>query len=249
MKRRIGGVIASLLLATLGTFALVSYVQSAKDNALAGEALVDVLVVTGPVAKGTPVGDLAGLVRTERVPVKVKAAGSVDSLTALEDLVAGVDLVAGEQVVAARFVTAQVAGQQADVPKDKLQVTVALDPVRAVGGQVRAGDLVAVVASFGGGAPGAAPASDGTHLILHKVVVTSVQVEQKPPENDPQAKPANDRTPTQAPTGNLLITLALDAPSVERIVFAAERGTLWLALEPTAAPEGGTKIVTPGNVF
>lgn len=250
MKRRIGGVIASLVLATLGTVALVSYVQSAKATALAGETLVDVLIVAEPVQKGTAARQLAGAVRTEKVPAKVKAAGSVDSLASLDDLVTAVDLVPGEQVTRARFVTEAEARQQTQVPEGALQVTVALDPVRAVGGQVRAGDLVGVVASFGAEtAPGAAAANDGTHLILHKVVVTSVQVEQMPPEADRAPGPTADRTPTLAPTGNLLVTLALDAASVERIVFAAERGTLWLAMEPAGAPEGGTQIVTTGNIF
>ena len=52
-----------------------------------------------------------------------------------------------------------------------------------------------------------------------------------------------------APTGKLLVTLALDAPSVERVVFAAEHGTVWLSAEPSDAPEDGTKIVERGNVY
>lgn len=249
MKRKIGGLVASLVLASIGTFALVSYVQSAKDRALAGEKLVDVLVVRAPIAQGTPATEIAELVATEQVPVKVRAVDGVTSLAAIKDLVAAVDLVPGEQLVAARFVTALAASRQAAVPTDKLQVTVLLEPKRALGGQLRAGDTVGVVASFEGGdaAPGAV-AAEGTHLILHKVVVTAVQVEQKLPEPDPDAK-ANDLAPTLAPTGNLLVTLAVDAPSVERIVFSAERGTLWLSLEPASAPEGGTKVVTSGNVL
>lgn len=251
MKRRLVGLVASVALATVGTFALISYVQSAKDEALAGEQLVDVLVVDQPVAKGTPAAAIGGLVKTIQVPVKAKAAGSVASLAPLKDLVAGVDLVPGEQVMAPRFVTAQVATGVAEVPPDKLRVTVSLDPTRAVGGRVRVGDRVAVVASLTMGAEGAA--TETTHVLLHKVVVADVQAEQKLPEAEPVpgAAPAGSarRAPTLAPTGNLLVTLALDAPSVERVVFAAERGTLWLALEPAEAPEAGTKIVTPGNVF
>ncbi|MGH9157337.1 MAG: Flp pilus assembly protein CpaB [Acidimicrobiales bacterium] len=252
MKRRLVGLVASLVLAAVGTFALIGYVQSAKDKALAGEKLVDVLVVRRPITRGTPVAAIAGLIETVQVPVKVKAAGSVASLTSLKGLVAGADLVAGEQVLAPRFVTAQVATGVAEVPPDRLQVTVSLDPTRAAGGRVRAGDRVAVVASLSlTGPEEGAPAVETTHLILHKVVVASVQAEQKLPAVATGAAVAvtPSRTPSVAPTGNLLVTLALDAPSVERVVFAAERGTLWLALEPAEAPEGGTKVVTPGNIF
>lgn len=248
MKRRLVGLVASLVLATIGTFALVSYVQSAKDKALAGEQLVDVLVVAEPIAKGTPASSIAGLVKATEVPLKVQAAGSISSLASLADKVAAVDLVPGEQLMSSRFVPAAVAAGVAEVPADKLQVTVSLDPTRAAGGRVRSGDRVAVVASLNLG-DGAA-AAETTHLILHKVVVADVQAEQKLPEpEEGSTSPARDRTPTLAPTGNLLVTLALDAPSVERVVFAAERGTLWLAIEPAGAPETGTRVVTPGNVL
>lgn len=248
MKRRLVGLLASLTLATVGTFALVSYVQSAKNNALAGEQLVDVLVVAQPIAKGTPASGIAAMVTAAEVPIKVQAAGSVSSLASLEDRVAAVDLVPGEQLMASRFVSAQAAAGAAEIPADKLRVTISLDPTRAIGGRVRAGDLVGVVASLSTGPDGAA--IETTSLLLHKVVVASVQAEQKLPEAEegtPNAAP--NRTPTVAPTGNLLVTLALDAPSVERVVFAAERGTLWLALEPAEAPEAGTKVVTAGNIF
>jgi hypothetical protein len=47
----------------------------------------------------------------------------------------------------------------------------------------------------------------------------------------------------------VLVTLAMDAPSVERVVYGAEWGKLWLAAEPANAPQGGTKIVNAGNVY
>jgi pilus assembly protein CpaB len=46
------------------------------------------------------------------------------------------------------------------------------------------------------------------------------------------------------PVGNLFVTLALDGPSVERVVFGAEHGRLWLAAQPADAAEGGTKVQT-----
>ena len=54
---------------------------------------------------------------------------------------------------------------------------------------------------------------------------------------------------SSVPTSTLLVTFALDAPSVEQLVFAAEFGTVWLAAEPPDAPENGTKQVTRGNVY
>ena len=58
MKRKIIGVLAALVLAGIGTAALVVYVESAKDQAVAAEALVDVYVVSETIPKGTPVGEI-----------------------------------------------------------------------------------------------------------------------------------------------------------------------------------------------
>jgi hypothetical protein len=52
-----------------------------------------------------------------------------------------------------------------------------------------------------------------------------------------------------APTGNLLVTLALDAPSIERLAFTAEFGHIFLAQEPNDAAESGTQIQNRGTIY
>jgi len=47
----------------------------------------------------------------------------------------------------------------------------------------------------------------------------------------------------------LLVTLAVDAPSAERIAYSAEFGTIFLAREPVDAPEGGTIIQSIDSIF
>jgi pilus assembly protein CpaB len=236
----------------IGTGLLVGYVQSAKENAVAGEQLVDVLVVTKGVSRGAAATTIGGSVKTVQVPAKVRADGAVTDLASLRDLVASAELVPGEQVVAARFVTPQaVAG--AEVPKGKLLTTVSLEPERAVGGQLQPGDTVAVLASFEPFGPNGEDGNvtpSSTNLILHKVLITAVQVEQSTTTVRAvgKADEPNDG-PTAAPTGKLLITLALDAPAVERVVFAAEHGSIWLSKEPADTPQGGTRVVTRPNVY
>jgi pilus assembly protein CpaB len=261
MKRKLGGSIAALVLAVFGTVVLVAYVQSAKDKAVAGERLVDVLVVSDPIAKGTAVADIENKVDIEKVPAKVKADQAVSSVSELpKGSVAVVDLVPGEQVVATRFAS-PVEAADGRAAGDHLTVTVSLAPERALGGQVQPGDTVAVFASFapfdvkGLVGPDGKPLPDGiqtpnsTHIILHKIPVTAVQIDT---QNDTNAIGSNDKSSdaaNAAPTGNLLVSLAVDGPSAERIVFAAEHGTVWLASEPSGAPETGTKIVTRGNEY
>lgn len=275
--RRAIGIIGAVAVAALGTLLLVGYVRGAEDRALAGEELATVLVVDTPIATGTPASTLLRSVREERVPVKVVADGAVADLTALGDLVAATDLLPGEQLVAARFVTAEEldAHDRIEAPSDLLEVTISISPERALGGQLVPGDLVAVIASFdpfdlntfepadlapgeiidpeelfigtsGGDESSLLKTPTSTHLILHKVLVTSVQVEQLP-RADVEDLP--DDAPALAPTGNLLITLAAGAGDIERIVFTAEHGFLWLAAEGDAAPEPVTPIQTRSSVY
>lgn len=229
-RQKLAGILASVALAGAGTALLVSYVRSAEHRALKGEQTVSVLVVGDTVPKGTKAEDLANRVRTEQVPVKVVAAGAVSSLGTLAGRVSAVDLLPGEQVVRSRFTT--VAETKASAAPGLLQVTVALDAVRAMGGQVRTGDSVGVLASFGD--------PETTHLFLQKVVVTDVRTD--------GGVPVPATVEGTAPTGKLLVTLALDAASVERVVFAAEHGRLWLAWEPKEANEAGTKVQTRAGV-
>jgi len=230
-RRKAMGIIASLVLAAVGTGLLVTYVRSAKDQAVRGERTVGVLVVTDTIPKGTKAEDIAGKVRTEQVPAKVVAQGAVGSIGPIAGRVAAVDLLPGEQLVQGRFGTAAEA-TRLGVPAGLLQVTVALDAVRAMGGQVRGGDSVGILASFDD--------PQNTHLILQKVPVTDVR--------DEQGAPVTAKANAAAPPGKMLVTLALDGPSVERVVFAAEHGRLWLSWEPKEANEGGTKVQTRAGV-
>ncbi len=284
MKRRVVGVVLSVALAAVGVFLVLSYTQSADERALAGEEVVEVLVVDAPVTAGEGAADIENRVRLVQVPVKVQAVGSVASLADLDDRVAAVDLVPGEQVVTQRFVTAEQFEEQDEfeVPDGLLEVTVSLSPDRAVGGQLEPGDFVAVVASFDpfdlnaiepndlenlaglptlfvnpptqveatpDGVTNAQPLKtpNSSHIVLHKVLVTAVQIERLPAE--PEREDAEAVGVELAPTGNLLVTLAVQAPDVEKIVFTAEHGFVWLASEPGSASEAGTQIQTRGSIY
>ena len=203
--------------------------------------------------------------------------GSVEDLESLEGLVTSVDLVPGEQVIEARFITPETLDELDDivVPDGLVEVTLSLSPERAVGGVLRTGDTVAVFASFppfdvevvdtedvsepgtdetedaaasSGGSPVARTKSPNTtHIILHKVLVTNVQVEELPSDND--SEEAGTSTLELSPTGNLLITLAMLPENAERFVFTAEFGTVWLADESETVDEAGTSIQDRFTVY
>jgi pilus assembly protein CpaB len=245
MKRTIIGVVVAVTLAAVGTLFLLGFVRGAEDRALAGQETSEVLVVTTSVVKGTAAADLSTSVSTERVPAKVRAKGSVADLEDLKGQVTAVDLVPGEQLVAARFLTpAQLEeASEVEVPEGLQEVTISLEPQRAVGGQIASGDTVGLFASF---APDVSPYN--SKLILHKLLVTNVQVEQLPVE-PVEGETEKASGPDLAPTGNLLVTLAVDVAQAERTVFSAEHGTIWLSAEPEAAKEDGSQLRDPEGIY
>jgi pilus assembly protein CpaB len=239
--RRILAALAALVLALVGTVVLVAYVRGADARALAGVQTVPVLVVDQPVAAGTPGDQLADLVRTELLPAKAAAPGRVTDLDELAGTEATVDLQPGEQLLAARFAAPDERGATPRLPDGDQEISVLLEPQRAVGGRISPGDTVGVYLSIDG------QDSGFTHAVLHGVLVTQVQGAPVAAETDTAA--AEDSGTPAAPSQSLLITLAVTAQEAEPIVFGMEHGTLWLSLEPEGADIGGTTVLSPGNVY
>jgi pilus assembly protein CpaB len=247
--RRLLAAFAALLLLVVGTVVLLAYVGGADARALAGVRTVDVLVAEQLIPAGTSGDQLADLVGTEKVPAKTAVAGRVTDLSALSGQVADADILPGEQLLAARFADPEslTAPDQVEVPAGLQEVSVLLEPQRAVGGRLSAGDTIGVVVSL------KLPDGNGTtHSVLHHVLVTQVQGAPTPADpNAPQdgADPATASAGTPVPSSSLLITLAVDAAQAEAVVFGMEHGTVWLTLEPADAGTGGTDVITPDNIY
>jgi pilus assembly protein CpaB len=241
VRRRLLAATAALLLIVVGTVVLVAYVSGAERRALAGVRTVQVLVVDRPVPEGTPAEQLTELVRTDVLPAKAALEGRVTDLAALAGQVAAVDLEPGEQLLASRFAGAddlQVPGTVA-VPAGLQEVSVLLEPQRAVGGRLAAGDTVGVVVSLD---------TKETHAVLHGVLVTQVQGAPAPATDAP-GDPETASAGATAPSASLMVTFAVSAAQAEAVVFGVEHGTLWLSLEPDGADIGGTDVITPGNIY
>jgi pilus assembly protein CpaB len=243
VRRRLLAAIAALVLLVAGTAVLVAYVRGADARAFAGARTVEVLVVDELIPRGTPGSELTDLVRTEVLPAKAALEGRVTDLSTLTGRVSTVDLQPGEQLLITRFENPddlQAAGTVA-VPPGAQEVSILLEPQRAVGGRLAAGDTVGVVVSV------SLAAGPATHAVLHDVLVTQVQGAPAPTaaEGDPETASAG----AAAPSASLMVTLAVSAAQAEAVVFGVEHGTLWLTLQPDGADIGGTGVITPDTIF
>jgi pilus assembly protein CpaB len=252
VRRRLLAAVVALVLVAAGTVVLLAYVRGADARALAGVRTVEVLVVDQPIPEGTPAEEIAGLVRTEVLPAKAAVDGRVTGLGQLTGQVATVDLQPGEQLLAGRF--AAPADLQAPgtvpVPEGMSEVSVLLEPQRAVGGRLASGDEIGVYISMDlEGNIDEDPEDEQigtTHATLHGVLVSQVQGAPAPAEPG-DAQTASTGTP--APSESVLVTLALPARDAELVVFGMEHGSVWLTLEPEGADNSDTKIITQGNVY
>jgi pilus assembly protein CpaB len=274
MRRRVIALVAAVLLAGVGTLVLVRFVQSAEERAVAGQELVDVLQVRADatVPQGTKAEDVAQYIEVVQVPVQARAAGAITGLNEVAELSTAVELVPGEQLIAARFVAAELveADRREDlpprrvtVPEGMLEVPVRLDAVSALGGIIDVGDTVAIIASFAnytGSTQGTVTVNDevvavpdsadqtggggqATRTLIQNALVIEVQADTAPTFADDASGEV-----VLAPASNFIVTFALEPNDVERLVFATQYGTLYLA-QQTPDDVGETSIVTIENIF
>jgi pilus assembly protein CpaB len=228
------GVVAAIVAGAVGTVVLVAYVRGAEDRAVSGEKLVGVVVATHPVDVGTAADTMASLTKTEQVPAKVRPADAITSLSEVRNLVTATALVPGELLLKDRFAVSGQVSQgvgAVKIPAGDTEITLSLEPQRAVGGLVKPGGRVMVV-----GTPGNTPASaaDIAVVVAHQVLVTDVQVDTS------SGQPSRDQTQTQAPTKNLLVTLAVDDLTATKVLAFADGGNVWLGAEQQLTPLTGS---------
>ena len=123
-RRRIIVILSAAILAVVGTVALVGYVQSAKDKAVAEEALVEVYVVDRFVPKGAAAETIKASVSIEQIPARLEQPGTILNLDDVGENVAGADLQPGDQLLAARLVPKDEVTEEID---DKVQISALLE--------------------------------------------------------------------------------------------------------------------------
>jgi pilus assembly protein CpaB len=246
MRRRILAALVACALAVAGALVLIAYVQGADARAQADQEPTSVLVVQARVPAGTEAALLGDSVRSVDIPARLVAADVVRDLAELGDQVSTADLLPGDQLQAGRFAgpaSLLPAGTVA-VPDGLQEVSVTLEPQRAAGGVLVAGDRVGVLVT-----DAAVDATTGldravTRLALDQVLVTRVQGGAAPTGSDSDGAIES----TGAAVDGLVVTVAVDAGQAAVLVGAAELGTVWLSLQPasgTAPPTAEPPTAEP----
>jgi pilus assembly protein CpaB len=249
--RRLIALAVAVVLAFVGTVAVLDYARRADERAIADQQPTTVLLVTRTIARGTPADAITDAVRSTVVPAVAVADGAITDLEAIADLVAAVDLVPGEQLIAGRFVTPETLDPPdvTPVPPGLQQISFLMPMERVVGGRITPGDLVAMFVSLdeivdtsdGTTAP-SFTATTVTALLVDQLLVTHVQY------STPQTVAADPDVPL-VPAGDLLVTFAVDTVTAERLTYAFDQGRVRLTLLDARTLQSARTPITRENIL
>lgn len=243
--KRLLVVLLAVVLAVVGSVAVLAYARTADERALAGQEAVEVYVSTREVPAGTTAKDAVdrGLLQTALVAAKGVPDGALTEVTDdMSTQVAMSDIAPGEIILARRF-GVQTSGTIAlVVPEGMVAVTVQLSDPGRVGPFLRPGSEIAVYNTFtardaeegdytplgtglSGGDEGAVNA---TRVLLPKAEVLGVGDATLQSGTTQEQEEDAARQEEQVPVA--LVTLAVTPVDAQRLVHAAQTGILYAAL-------------------
>lgn len=252
MKRRILTIVLAIVLAVIGTGAVLVYVNQADARAIAGQKAVSVLVATQQIPAGTPASTALsdGMLASQRVPAASVPADAVRSLSsALGSLVMSADVPSGELLLRPMLVTAVQASSGIAIPAGKIAVTIALCVPQAVAGYVHSGSQVAIfdtivqsgtlsVSCNSSSLQANTTTKITTRIVLTRVTVLAIGQAQNPSQATSTAFTQSSSSSGSGPQGSVLVTLAVSQADAERVIELAQAGLPYLALLTPASVVG-----------
>jgi pilus assembly protein CpaB len=245
MTRRIIGVVLAIVLAVIGTGAILLYVNSARNTVANGQRAVHILVAKDRIPAGTS-GDRIrsqGLAEDLVVPASTVPADALGKLpNELDKLVITADVQARQVLLRGMFGQATKLSGGLDIPEGTVALSVAINVNQQVGGFVRPGSQVAIFDTYGvddgGKVTGITSNANGakatTRVLLPRVEVIAVGVFGANGVTSNQVQVNGDKTnngnQNQNSGGQIVVTVAVTQVDAERLILASQTGTLYFAL-------------------
>ncbi|HEU5223877.1 MAG TPA: RcpC/CpaB family pilus assembly protein [Candidatus Lumbricidophila sp.] len=263
---RVIGAIVALVLTIGGAIALSIYVGSAESRAQNGAKIQQVYVVADAmIPRGTSAESITDKIKIVEIPAIAVQPNHVTDLKKLVGKVTNADLLPGEQLLTGRFASPGDLDQAIafPVPKGLSEVTITLPVERAVGGVIKPGDYLGVVATTS--LPSAEATLPMTKSTLHQLLVTRVALGSTyAPPSDAKADSKDSTTKEAQPEiSTIMITVAVTIPQAEQLVFLAEMtkrkpaepddaapyAEIWALLESKESNVDGSSVRTKDTVF
>jgi len=248
--RRVGLLLAAVVLAVFGTGLVYAYASGADSRAMAGQRPVQVLVVVGSVPAQMAASEAVaeGLLEVRSLPRRAVPEGAVADVEELEGRVAASELFVGEVVLPGRFVDPSVSGALS-IPVGMLAVSVELTDPGRVAGFVVPGSEVAIFDTFDlpKDPSAAGEVEQATRLLLPRVKVlaagpTSVR-------SAAAAQPQESAPVEEVPVATSVLTVAVNQAGAEKLVHATQTGTVSFGLLTSNSTTGPSTGVDNNSLF
>lgn len=228
MKRRVGLLMAALIVAIFGTSAVYAYVNRVQAKSVDASSPVNVIVAAAEIPAGTTGAVVVQnkLAKITTMPQRNVPAGALTDMSAVAGKQLASIVYPGEVLLAAKFTDRSQARTGAlAIPDNRIAVSAQFSDPQRVAGFVVPGSQVAVLdtaADNTGSGPNAQAGPLHTGVILPRVEVIAV---------GPSVLEPNGGTGTgQQQTDTTILTLALTQIQAEKLVLAQQSGKLYLAL-------------------
>ncbi len=253
-RKKSTGIIASAALAVFGMLLLFMFAKGRGDNAeqaaqaaaAPSEPLINVFVASVDIPKGVPGETVETQLKKIQVPQSQLVVGANADLDFKVETIRGKltaePISANEQITNVMFESTETAASAA-LPPGKVAVTLIVPGERVAGIGRLNNETVGVVASFAGAEGGSV-----THFALHKVQIVGRPM----PYGGAPAPTTVAGQPDVGATsyiGQVQVTLAVNSPDAERLIFMNQFGTIHFVSEPLTAKEGNEKIVNQENIY
>lgn len=234
MNTRLRTVMAAVAIGLLATLGTALYINSVKAGIVEAGAKMPVYVATGSISAGSPVAALEekGLVAKVDMPKRYVAEDGVVSLAAYKDELVASPLSKGEQLTKTKLRSARQSEAAHKLAGGKIALAIPVDDVVGVGGEIQTGDKVVILATFSPGPGGA----DITKVLMGDVEVVST--------GGAARRPASGPSPVKR-----TLTVAVTPAQAEKLVFAEEKGKVWVGLSGTPSEVPATAGQTMESVF
>jgi len=223
MKSRSAMVLTAIVLATMATLGIMIYVQSLRAQIKEDSTPVNVLIARKAIPKGTSIEIIEdkNLVEIERIPKRYVAEGAYSDLSQIHGHVLTITLNKGEQLTSSKLEKRSEAGLSYQLPEGLVAISIPIDEVIGVSGHIKQDDRIDIIATFSPGPGG----TDISKTLLQNVQVLSVSSTNA----DTKSSVRIGKNSTQG-NQKKTITLALSSSDAEKLVFAEEKGSIWLML-------------------
>ena len=245
--KRVLPIVLAVVLAVIAAGIVFFYTRGAEQRVLDEQQPVSVLVTTGTIPAGMPLGDAVsgGLVESTQVPSTMAPTGAISAVTPENTALLALNTInPGQILLTSNFVAELPQAQSVPVPDGMIAISLTFGDPQRVGNFVRPGSDVVVFDTYAGatGDGGSTAGGSVTRVLLPKVTVIAVGDSTATGATNPDGSAA-----AQAPSA--LLTVAVDQADAEKLIYASQSGSLYLGLLGEGAQiqkSGGT---TDGNLF